>query len=103
MSQTAQIVTDKWSAYQPLKKVYDIEQKLSINGKNFKELHIVIMQLQSWLRVIPKHVSKWHVQAYLDAFCIRINRSQFKQSNFHKTIERMVNVKPIYHKKILTV
>ena len=47
MSQTAQIVTDKWSAYQPLKKVYDIEQKLSINGKNFKELHIVIMQLQS--------------------------------------------------------
>ncbi|TLP72748.1 IS1595 family transposase, partial [Maribacter sp. ACAM166] len=49
---------------------------------------------------IPTHVSKWHVQAYFDEFCFRINRSQFKQSIFHKTIERMVLAKPIYHKNI---
>jgi len=100
ISTTAEIVTDKWRGYAPLKKQYNIEQKFSSNGKNFKELHIVIMQLKSWLRAIPTHVSKWHVQAYFDEFCFRINRSQFKQSIFHKTIERMVIANPIYHKNI---
>ncbi len=100
ISTTAKVFTDKWRGYTPLKKDYDIEQKFSNSGKNFKELHIVIMQLKSWLRAIPTHVSKWHVQAYFDEFCFRINRSQFKQSIFHKTIERMVIAKPIYHKNI---
>ena len=106
ISTTAKIVTDKWRGYNPLKKEYNIEQKLSHSGRNFKELHIVIMQLKSWLRAIPTHVSKWHIQAYFDEFCFRINRSQFKQSIFHKTIERMVDSKPIYQtqiKQILSV
>ena len=100
ISQTANIVTDKWRGYEPLKKLYNIEQKLSDHGKNFKELHIVIMQLKSWIRTIPTHVSKWHIQAYFDEFCFRINRSQFKTSIFHKSIERMVDAKPIYQKDI---
>lgn len=58
------------------------------------------MQLKSWLRAIPTHVTKWHIQAYFDEFCFRINRSQFKKSIFHKTIERMVIENPIYHKNI---
>jgi hypothetical protein len=49
---------------------------------------------------MPTHVSKWHIQAYFDEFCFRINRSQFKRSISHKTIERMVIAKPIYHKDI---
>ncbi len=100
ISTTAKIVTDKWRGYEPLKKDYNIEQKYSSNGKNFKELHVIIMQLKSWLRAIPTHVTKWHIQAYFDEFCFRINRSQFKQSIFHKTIERMVIAKPVYHKNI---
>ncbi len=100
ISKQAKITTDKWRGYNPLKKDYNIEQKLSNKGKNFKELHIVIMQLKSWLRAIPTHVSKWHIQAYFDEFCFRINRSQFKESIFHKTILRMVEQKPVYHKTI---
>lgn len=100
IGQNAQIVTDKWRGYEPLKKIYNIEQKLSNNGKNFKELHIVIMQLKSWLRAIPTHVSKRHIQSYFDEFCFRINRSQFKKSIFHKTLERMVIATPTYQKKI---
>ena len=100
ISATAQIVTDKWRGYSPLKKQYNIKQKLSENGKNFKELHIVIMQLKSWLRAKPTHVTKWHIQAYFDEFCFRMNRSQFKESIFHKTIERMVVAYPVYHKNI---
>ena len=80
--------------------MYDIEQRSSENGQNFKELHIIIMQLKSWLRAIPTHVSKWHIQAYFDEFCFRINRSQFKQNIFHKTIERMTESKPLFHKQI---
>ncbi|MCF6279993.1 MAG: IS1595 family transposase, partial [Flavobacteriaceae bacterium] len=33
-------------------------------------------------------------------FCFRINRSQFKTSIFHKTINRMVESKPIYQNQI---
>ena len=54
------------------------------------------MKVKSWLRAIPTHVSKWHIQEYFDEFCFRINSSQFKTSIFHKTINRMVESKPIY-------
>ncbi|GAA4106623.1 hypothetical protein GCM10022393_01120 [Aquimarina addita] len=57
ISKTAKVVTDKWRGYELLKAMYNIEQKLSIQGKNFKELQIVIMQLKSCLRAIPTHVS----------------------------------------------
>lgn len=100
ISNSAKIVTDKWRGYEPLKKQYNIEQKLSENGKNFKEIHLIIMQLKSWLRAIPTHVSRWHIQAYFDEFCFRLNRSQSKQTIFHKTIERMVKSSPIFHKQI---
>ena len=49
------------TGYQSLKANYNIEQKLSNNGKNFKELHVAIMKLKYWLRAISTHVSKWHI------------------------------------------
>lgn len=100
ISEHAKVITDKWRGYEPLKKTYDIEQKLSNQGKNFKELHIVIMQLKSWIRAIPTHVSQYHIQSYFDEFCYRLNRSQAKHSIFHKTIERMVHSKPIFQNQI---
>ena len=96
----AKVVTDKWRGYEPLKKMYNIEQKLSSKGKNFKELHIIIMQVKSWLRAIPTHVSNWHIQKYFDEFCFRLNRSQAKQTIFHKTMEKMVTKKPLYQSQI---
>ena len=32
------------------------------------------MQLKYWRRAIPTHVTKWHIQAYFDEFCFRINK-----------------------------
>ena len=58
------------------------------------------MQVKSWLRAIPTHVSKWHIQAYFDEFCFRINRSQFKDSISHKTITRMIEAEPVYQNQI---
>lgn len=98
---SAQVFTDKWKGYIPLKKQYNIEQKESKKGSNFKEIHIVIHQIKTWLRTIPSHVSKKHIQAYFDEFAFRINRSIFKETIFHKAIERMVLAEPIYHKQIM--
>lgn len=100
ISKDATIVTDKWRGYTPLIKDYNIEQIPSNKGKDFKELHLVIHQIKSWIRTIPTHTSKYHMKKYLDEFSFRLNRSQFKQSIFHKTIERMVKHKPVYQYQI---
>jgi uncharacterized Zn finger protein len=60
ISTSAKIITDKRRGYEPLKEIYDIEQIYSNNGANFKQLHIMIMQVKSWLSAIPTHVNKWH-------------------------------------------
>jgi len=94
ISKEAKITTDKWKGYIPIKKEYNITQLLSEKGNSFKELHIVIQSVKSWLRAIPTHISKEHVQKYFDEFCFRLNRSQFKESIFDKVIHRMVVQKP---------
>lgn len=91
IGEEAKVRTDKWTAYGPLKKDWDIEQEESNGGKNFPKLHIIISQIKSWLRCVPTHVSKKYAQAYFDEHCFRINRSQFKETIFHKLIERMVS------------
>ncbi|WP_395052062.1 IS1595 family transposase [Flavobacterium sp.] len=101
ISTSAKIFTDKWRGYSPLKAKYNIEQKESKNGKNFKEMHIVIHQIKSWIRTVPTHVSKKHIQSYFDEFTFRINRSIFKETIFHKTIERMMKEMPIYQNQII--
>ena len=101
ISKKASVVTDKWTGYNPLKQVYDITQVPSNNGKNFKKLHLVIHQIKSWIRTIPTHASKHHMDRYLNEFSFRLNRSQFKQSIFHKTIERMLKHKPYSHSQII--
>ena len=101
ISKDAKITTDGWRGYDPIAKDYDIEKVPSNNGKNFKELHTVIAQVKSWLRTIPSHISKKHLQAYFDEFCYRINRSIFKESIVHKTLERMLRALPIYQAQII--
>lgn len=97
-STSAKTFTDKWRGYEPLKEVYDITQIKSNNGKNFKTLHIIIHQIKTWLITVPTHISEKYIQKYFDEFCFRINRSQSKQSISHKTIERMMQNDPFYHK-----
>ena len=86
----AMVTTDKWTAYQVIASQYNIKQVESRMGKNFRELHLVISSLKSWIRAIPTHVTRFHLQAYLDEFSFRINRSIFKETVFHKLIERMM-------------
>jgi transposase-like protein len=96
ISKDAYIVTDVWKGYLPLKKDYPkLEQVPSDKGKNFKQLHIHIMNIQAWLRGIHHHCSKQHLQGYLDEYHFRYNRRAFMGSIFDLTIQRMAFNKPI--------
>lgn len=101
ISESAKVVTDKWKGYLPLSKKYNIEQISSDQGKNFKQLHVIIHQIKSWIRTIPTHASKKHVESYFNEFSYRINRSQNRNTIFHNIIQRMVNSKPLQYLKLI--
>jgi len=98
---SVKIFTDKWRGYKPLKETYNITQIKSEKGKNFKKLHIIIHQVKSWLRTIPTHISKQHIQKYFDETAYRINRSQSKITIWHNTITKMIKHKPVFQKQII--
>ena len=100
VSISAKIFTEKWSNYSPLKVNITLNKK-KVNGKNFKEMHIVIHRIKSWIRTVPTHASKKYIQSYFDEFIFRINRSIFKETIFHKIIQRMIKEMPIYHNQII--
>jgi len=95
ISRDAHIVTDVWKGYLPLKKDYpNLVQIPSNKGKNFKQLHIHIMNIQGWLRGIHHHCSKERLQGYLDEYHFRYNRRAFMGSIFDLLIKRMIFTDP---------
>lgn len=93
----AKVRTDMWRGYLPLVSSYPfLEQELSENGSNFDELHVMIMNLKSWMRGIHHHCSGEHLQSYLDEFFYRFNRRSFPKTMLHKLLARMVSHKPLF-------
>jgi hypothetical protein len=96
ISKTAQVVTDEWNGYLPLRIDYQkFKQVPSNKGKNLPDLHIHIMNLKGWLRGIHHHCTKEHLQGYLDEYHYRYNRRNNLETIFHKLIERMVYNEPV--------
>ena len=96
----ANIKTDKWRGYMPLKNKYSllVQTDSGKKGKNFPDLHRTIMMFKAWLRGI--HHSVDNLQAYIDQYCYRFNRSQMKGGIFDNLLDRMVNHKPCPYKMI---
>jgi len=90
ISVEANITTDEWKGYRPLKKDFNITQVPSYNGMNFQAIHNLIHQVKSWIRTTFSWVSKHNIDRYLDEYSYRLNRSQSKQTIFHNLIKRMV-------------
>lgn len=96
----ADITTDGWRGYAPLKEDWRVNQKPSADGQNFSLLHTHIMNIKNWLRGIHHKCSTHRLQKYLDEFHFRFNRRGFLESIFHKIVERAVLSSPMPYAKI---
>lgn len=100
ISKDAQVKTDLWTGYAPLEKdfVNMIRTPSGKKGKNFPEMHRVIMNLKAWIRGTHHHVKD--LQDYLDEYCYRFNRSFMKANIFDNLMNRIISTKPCYIKNI---
>ena len=101
LEKTADIKTDKWRGYQPLGKTFtNLEQVESgKKGSNFPDLHRAIMGFKGWLRGMHHQVE--YLQAYIDEYCYRFNRSFMKEGIFDNLLLRMVETSPVSYKQII--
>jgi len=97
---SAKVTTDHWTGYAPLEKEFAnlVRMPSGKKGNNFPEMHRAIMNLKGWLRGIHHHVDD--LQAYLDEYCYRFNRSFMKEGIFDNLMQRMVQAQPCYIKNI---
>ena len=93
-------MTDKWTGYVPLGKRFNIDQKYSDKGSSMKQMHTIIHQVKAWLRSVFSWVHQEHIEKYLAEYSFRINRSIYKETIFHKLIERMIIAKPASYQLI---
>lgn len=93
-----EIKTDEWTGYKPLKKdfanLYQVPS--GKKGENFPDLHRVIMSFKGWLRGMHHRVE--NLQAYIDEYCYRFNRSNMKDGIFDNLLRRMVKAEPLPYK-----
>jgi len=90
----ANIKTDKWIGYKPLKKDFEnlVQLYSGEKGGNFTEIHRAIMLFKSWLRGIHHRVND--LQAYIDEYTYRFNRHLMNAYIFENLIVRMIYAKP---------
>lgn len=100
ISQDAEITTDKWLGYKPLRHNFpNITHIASGNkGSNFPELHRVIMNLKGWLRGMHHHVRD--LQDYLNEYTYRFNRNKMQEKIFDNLLEKMILAQPCFIKNI---
>lgn len=99
VSKTAQLTTDKWRGYTPLKKEWPkLVQIPSKGGKNFDAMHRFIMNFKAWLRGM--HHSVRHLQAYIDEYTYRFNRHFMKEGIFDNLMKRMVKHQPVLQRNL---
>ena len=96
-----EVKTDQWVGYTPLKSHFkNLHQEPSgKKGENFPDLHRAIMGFKGWLRGIHHHAT--YLQAYVDEYTYRFNRSHMKLNIFENLVDRMVKGKPFTYKMII--
>ena len=95
----ANVTTDKWTGYKPLKKKYNINQ-LKSNASDFFEINTIVHQVKAGLRSVYSWMDDRHFQKYLDEYSYRLNRSIHKQTIFDNLINRMIKHENIDYQKI---
>jgi len=101
ISTQANVKTDGWKGYNPLKKLYSkLIQEKSDKGTNFPEIHVQIRNLKNWLRGTHSFCHKQNVQAYLDEYFYRFNRRAFKITMIDRVLVRFSQEKPPTFKQL---
>ena len=100
ISKTAQVTTDQWKGYKPIKD-FNITQISSNDEKNFPTLHKIIHQVKSQIRGIYSWLSEFNIDRYLAEYSFRINRSQSKETIFNSLIKRMLEREPIFQSQLV--
>jgi len=95
VSKQAEVKSDKWRGYIPLKEEYSkLEQKENKAGRGLFAFHRQAMMFKAWLRGI--HHSVKHLQGYLDEFFFRFNNRA--RNLFFQTVNRMIEKPPVFLK-----
>jgi len=94
------IRTDGWPGYSPTKNHFPNlkQEKSKAKGKNFSQIHRVIIGFKGWLRGMHHHAE--HLKRYIDEYCCRFNRSNMTDGIFENLIIRMIKAKPYPYKLI---
>jgi hypothetical protein len=97
----AEVKTDEWTGYSPLKKHFHhlTQAPSGRKGENFPDLHRAIMGFKGWLRGMHHHAE--HLQAYIDEYTYRFNRSFMSKGLFENLLDRMVAEQPHTYKMII--
>lgn len=97
----ASMRTDGWTGYTPLKKQFKNlrQEKLQPKGRNFKEMHRIIKCFKGWLRGVHHHAR--HLQAYVDEYSFRFDRSFMKEGVFQDLLDRMMRTEPCPYKSLI--
>ena len=99
----ADVRVDGFYGYRALMAEYpNMGYELSDGGENFKEIHLVILNMKNWLRGIHHHCSKQHFENYLDEFFYRFNRrgKNIRKNILGNLINRFVSSPPLTYKGI---
>jgi hypothetical protein len=100
ITEGASVITDGWRGYNNIKG-YNIYKNVEVMKKMINPMNRVMQQFKSWVRGIHHHVSNEHIQGYINEFCFRLNRSQWKTTTFHSAILKAINHPPYPKKEIL--
>lgn len=99
ISKDAEVNTDKWTGYTPLKSQYSIQQ-LKSDTAEFFEVNTIVHQVKSWLRNTFSWMHENHIEKYLNEYSYRLNRSIHKQTIFDNLITRMMKRQHVGYQQI---
>lgn len=98
----ADVKTDEWTGYKPLKTVFPnlIQCPSGKKGEGFPDLHRAIMGFKGWLRGMHHHAD--HLQSYVDEYTYRFNRNLMGKGLFDNLLNRMMASQPHTYKMIIS-